>query len=625
MLLQIIQYTNNFETKLEKRFNNKNKANGNSQVNYSFKKSISSCFEDFLHIYTDEQEKAISSMLNTYRSKAILENDQSALLLSSGTELYIYYRQALNQLSKMSNSKPLFDLYNIFGKYLLNYSNFMSSKLPKDDRKVAVETELRICTLILNTSDYCYTTTSQLQSKIAEIIDPKYKDKIDFSNQEDSFMNTTTSSIKSLVKTLELLIDPYMISMAKINWSSIESVGDQSNYVTDIGNNIFKYIQTIQGSINNSRYFKVFVDKFTESFLIKYLNNVYKCKPISTVGAEQLLLDILALKSIIQKIPHLNKEKDSKQTTSTSFVKILNNGVNKIESLLKVIMIPIDPPDALLSNYELLYADNSNYNNLQKILELKGLKRSEQQPILDKYEKRFILKNAKNRENNNDPLPSLKSSSNSNSSTKISAMNIISNIVGQTPNLSNSLSSASSTLANTFIPKHLLISKTEGDRSLSANAPMSASALSATGMPPIFEGARRGSSGGNSFMIKNEVTFSNSDSSPLITKHRTTSFSSPAPYTTKVNNTIPSSTSSSSSNKANHLNIITNLNDENMPVRRDSTMSNTSTSSVERATNKFFGSKKSGFSSNTSSPTSNKLMMMNEKFSKWIKRDSNSK
>jgi len=70
-------------------------------------------------------------MLNTYRSKPILEEDQSAVLLSSGTELYLYYRQALNQLSKMNNSKPLFDLYNIFGKHLLNYSTFMSSKLPK--------------------------------------------------------------------------------------------------------------------------------------------------------------------------------------------------------------------------------------------------------------------------------------------------------------------------------------------------------------------------------------------------------------------------------------------------------------------------------------------------------------
>jgi len=279
-------------------------------------------------------------------------------------------------------------------------------------------------------------------------------------------------------------------------------------------------------------------------------------------------------------------------------------------------MIPIDPPDALLSNYELLYAENSNYNNLQKILELKGLKRSEQQPILDKYEKRCILRNAKNKDIN-DTQVSLKSNSNSNSSTKISAMNIISNIVGQTPNqLSNSLSSASSTLANTFIPKHLLINKTETDKSYSANGPMSASALSATGMPPIIEGARRAS--GNSYMIKNDVTFSNSDSSPLITKHRTTSFSSPAPYTTTK--------SSSSSNRANHLNIITNLNEENLnQTRRDSTVSNGSTSSIERATSKLFGSKKSGFSSSTSSPTSNKLMMMNEKFSKWIKRDSNMK
>jgi len=70
-------------------------------------------------------------MLNTYRSKPILEEDQSAVLLSSGTELYIFYRQALNQLSKMNNSKPLFDLYEIFGKHLMNYSNLMSNKLPK--------------------------------------------------------------------------------------------------------------------------------------------------------------------------------------------------------------------------------------------------------------------------------------------------------------------------------------------------------------------------------------------------------------------------------------------------------------------------------------------------------------
>ncbi|ORX41475.1 hypothetical protein BCR36DRAFT_468150 [Piromyces finnis] len=610
ILLQIIQYTNNFEMKLEKRFNDKNKINSATQINYSFKGSISSCFEDFLHIYTNDQEKSIELMINTYRLKPILEDDQSVLLLSSGTELYIYYREALNQLSKMSNSKPLFDLYKIFGKYLLSYSNFMASKLPK---KVAVESELRICTLILNTSDYCYSTTSQLQLKITELIDIKYKDRIDFSNQEDSFMNTITSSIKSLVRSLDLLIESCMVAMTKINWSSIESVGDQSIYVTDIGNNIFKYIQTIQKNINNNSYFKVFIDKFTESFLIEYLNNIYKCKPISTIGAEQLLLDILALKSIIQKIPNLNKEKDFKQTFSTSFMKILNNGVNKIESLLKVIMIPIDTLDVLLSNYELLYAENSNYNNLQKILELKGLKRSEQQPILDKFEKSCILKSAKNKDNNDDTQFFLKTNSNFNSSTKTSAINIISNIVGQTPNqFSNSLSSASYTFANTFIPKHLLINKSDTDKSLSENGPMSANTLNTTYTNPTIGSIRRSS--GNSYMIKDNVNFSY-HTSPVISKHRTTSFSSPAPYTTTK--------SSTSSDKLNsNLNIVIQINNEDdlKQYRRNSTISSISTTS-----NKLFGNKKSGFSSSTSSPTSNKLMMMNEKFTKWIKRDSNIK
>ena len=35
----------------------------------------------------------------------------------------------------------------------------------RGDRKSAVDNEIRICTLILNTSDYCYTTTSQVIMK----------------------------------------------------------------------------------------------------------------------------------------------------------------------------------------------------------------------------------------------------------------------------------------------------------------------------------------------------------------------------------------------------------------------------------------------------------------------------
>ena len=41
------------------------------------------------------------------------------------------------------------------------------------------------------------------------------------------------------------------------------------------------------------------------SFIQKFIVALYKCKPVSTVGAEQLLLDTHSLKTILQDLPSL--------------------------------------------------------------------------------------------------------------------------------------------------------------------------------------------------------------------------------------------------------------------------------------------------------------------------------
>ena len=41
------------------------------------------------------------------------------------------------------------------------------------------------------------------------------------------------------------------------------------------------------------------------SFIPKFINTLYKCKPISTVGAEQLLLDTHSMKTVLQDLPSL--------------------------------------------------------------------------------------------------------------------------------------------------------------------------------------------------------------------------------------------------------------------------------------------------------------------------------
>jgi hypothetical protein len=43
------------------------------------------------------------------------------------------------------------------------------------------------------------------------------------------------------------------------------------------------------------------------SFIPKFIQHIYKCK-LSTVGAEQLLLDTHSLKTVLQKLPSIDSQ-----------------------------------------------------------------------------------------------------------------------------------------------------------------------------------------------------------------------------------------------------------------------------------------------------------------------------
>lgn len=44
------------------------------------------------------------------------------------------------------------------------------------------------------------------------------------------------------------------------------------------------------------------------SFIPKFIQSLYKCKPLSTVGAEQLLLDTHMLKTVLLDLPSIGSQ-----------------------------------------------------------------------------------------------------------------------------------------------------------------------------------------------------------------------------------------------------------------------------------------------------------------------------
>nr|GFC41271.1 membrane trafficking VPS53 family protein [Tanacetum cinerariifolium] len=77
-----------------------------------------------------------------------------------------------------------------------------------------------------------------------------------------------------------------MAAMTCVPWGTLESVGDQSEYVNNI-KMILNGSIPVLGSLLSPVYFQFFLDKLASSLGPRFCLNIFKCNQISETGAQQ--------------------------------------------------------------------------------------------------------------------------------------------------------------------------------------------------------------------------------------------------------------------------------------------------------------------------------------------------
>ncbi|XP_048777650.2 vacuolar protein sorting-associated protein 53 homolog [Ostrea edulis] len=381
------------------------------QAGSPFTGVISRCFEQHLDIYIVSQDKNLTELINRFledlrqHGTPRMETEESSNVLPSCADLFVFYKKCMVQCSQLSTGQPMIDLTKTFQKYLREYANrVLLNNLPKTSNqsggissasgliqsilkegevtKFTEEEQCRICS-ILCTAEYCMETSHQLEEKLKEKVDTGLSNQIDLNSEQDTFHNVISNCIQLLVQDLETACDPALTAMSKMSWSSVESVGDQSGYISAITGHLKQNLPVIRDNLASSRkFFTQFCLKFVNSFIPKFISHLFKCKNISTVAAEQLLLDTHSLKTILLDLPSLGSQLVRK--APTSFTKIVVKGMTRAEHILKVVMSPHADQHRFVESYYRMLSD-SDLNEFQKVLEMKGLRRSEQSNILEIY------------------------------------------------------------------------------------------------------------------------------------------------------------------------------------------------------------------------------------------------
>ncbi|XP_020550893.1 vacuolar protein sorting-associated protein 53 A [Sesamum indicum] len=360
---------------------------------FNFRGIISSCFEPYLMVYVELEEKTLMEHLEKLVQEETwdVEDGSQTNILSSSIQVFLIIRRSLKRCSALTKSQTLFNLFKVFERILKAYATKLFGRLPKggtgivaaatgmDGQIKTSDRDERLICYIVNTAEYCQKTSGELAENVSKIVDPQFADKIDMSEVQDEFSAVITKALITLVHGIETKFDTEMVAMTRVPWGTLESVGDQSAYVNGI-NTILTASIPVLGSLLSAIYFQFFLDKLASNLGPRFFLNIFKCKHISETGAQQMLLDTQAVKTILLDIPSLGKQKPA----DAGYSKFVSSEMSKAEALLKVILSPVD---SVADTYSALLPEGTP-SEFQRILDLKGLKKADQQSILDDYNKR---------------------------------------------------------------------------------------------------------------------------------------------------------------------------------------------------------------------------------------------
>ncbi|USW54158.1 Putative vacuolar protein sorting-associated protein [Septoria linicola] len=387
LLLSCLQETLDFEHSLERRFSSGESRSSIDTVTsgpdgdkrHGFSQAISEAFEPYLSVWVESQDKQLATLIPKYRQQHIRppeEEFHAQLVIPSSTELFHHYRVTLAQCAKLSTGGRLLELSTTFGKYLDQYAQqvlffFLSEKTGGPSVEDAV--------IILNTADYCYTTTNQLEEKIKSRSDEDLRDKIDLQAQADTFMGVASASVRALVHKTEADCEPAWREMRSIPWAKMESVGDQSSYVSSLLSRLKDRSKEVLRYLHKPQYARAYCDHLVDAVTTTYITSIVACRPVSETGSEQMLLDTYVLKKGLAELATLNAEAGT--PINQVFVKRVNQSTAKLDPILKTLQVRASPPEGLVQAYLIHIRDRSEAN-FRKLLELKGITRKQEQSHL---------------------------------------------------------------------------------------------------------------------------------------------------------------------------------------------------------------------------------------------------
>ena len=308
-------------------------------ANASFKGVIASSFEDHMGPYVELEERQLMEFLDalvaeeTWGKRADESTEGSSTparaipaathasgathgeVLASAGQVFLNIKKVFKRCSNLTRGKALFALHGVFSRVIRSYAGKLidrvelAGKILSDVRGRRDEGEIageyRCLCLVINTAEWCKETVGPLGESMRRMLDGNLGDGVDSEATEEEFASLITAAVATLVDGAEARTQ-LISGVTRVNWGALEVVGDQSAYVDECNAALFAVAPAVRATVR-ADYHRFFCEKLAGTLAPKLYRAVFKCRRFSDTGAQQLLLDIHAIKTTLNDLPVLGE------------------------------------------------------------------------------------------------------------------------------------------------------------------------------------------------------------------------------------------------------------------------------------------------------------------------------
>ena len=196
--------------------------------------------------------------------------------------------------------------------------------------------------------------------------------------ERHEFFSVMSSALQALTRALSTALDPAFQALLRpdVPWSQREHLDEKSAWVDLLASGLESVGVVVRHHVENKRYVRSWCDKAAHLTMTRITQSIVRLRPMRPRMAEQLQRDVQHVHTLLIEWPS--------GASQAAYVRIVDKAMSRVQPVLAILAVPPTDAAAFVHAYRQHVGDQS-LPNFQKILDLQGVRRPEQQALVEAF------------------------------------------------------------------------------------------------------------------------------------------------------------------------------------------------------------------------------------------------